>query len=1124
MPHVNTTHQENNDCGDLEKTDDPSGGGAPIAYNARYNFKDLNTGPGYATRPIYNLACGDAANGVLNISTCVGYDQNSTSTSCNNLNEAIPGAPSKCRCQGPPSFQSNIPVPNLALQCGCAVANGVVNCDVTYTNTGLGTCTQTSNVAETEFACGTARYVRFRTTYPHLEGDISALNTCIPTTSGTTTANCTAGPGFGAAVDNTTGTITWTPESDNGLGSGTSGWIGANESERMRFSFTQTTTGPLNVSFPTIAQWDNDGDFSSGAVDQTALSCSVSATTPVTLETFEARPDGDEIELSWSTATEAGNAGFNVYAETRRGSIRLNDRLVPSRVVDSLAPQSYRLVVPAAGLEKARFFIEDVNTRGVAERHGPFTAGVRHGRAGEVTRTDWAAIQDSHARTAARNERAEARLAMISGRSERGERGARQGDASAGTAAAPPSPGPKVWPRAELLVRQSGIQRVTHEALVAAGANFDGAKAADLVLESGDAAVPMTVSAGRLFGAGSYIEFLGSALDTLYTDANVYRLRVDRRGLRAGVDATAPSATVPAATHYLETARVENEAAYSFSAPNGDPWFDRYLANFGGPTETNLDAAVSHYVAGAAPVRLEVGLWGATDWNATPDHHVQVLFNGASVADEIFDGMVDYPISATLPEGVLQAGANVLTIRQPGDMGVAYDFLALDSYAVTYPRALVANSDRLRFDGSAGRYVVNELSSSDVVAYRDDAAGPQRLAGVTVSGGGGSYSVNLPGAAATATYHVSTVAALHHPAIRAGRDGAAILTGAADYLIISHPDFAGDLGALVARRQSQGHAVKVVDVRDVYAQFSGGVFDPYAIRDFIAHSTANLGARLVLLVGGDSYDYRGYGGSGAISFIPSLYAPTGPYVSFAPVDPLFGEFQGDGVPDVAVGRFPVRTTAELEQMISSTLAYESKGYQRTAVFAADGFDGASLTGFSGLSDGFAAGLAGDWEVERAYIDLDGVAGAKLKLINAINGGVALASYIGHSGPAAWTFQGLFRNSDAAALENSGAPTVVSQYGCWNAYYVSPTHDSLAHRLLLSGDRGAAAVLGATTLTEVSSDREFGYLLTPKLSEPGKSIGAAVLEAKWALAANHPEMVDVLLGFTILGDPALGIEP
>ena len=132
--------------------------------------------------------------------------------------------------------------------------------------------------------------------------------------------------------------------------------------------------------------------------------------------------------------------------------------------------------------------------------------------------------------------------------------------------------------------------------------------------------------------------------------------------------------------------------------------------------------------------------------------------------------------------------------------------------------------------------------------------------------------------------------------------------------------------------------------------------------------------------------------------------------------------------------------------------------------------------------------------------------------------------MGHSGSTEWTFSGLFKATDATALTNYGRPTVVTQWGCWNNYYVSPRYSTLSHKLLLSGDRGAAAVLGASTLTTVYSDQALGELFMPRVVQPGMTIGKALQQAKDELAASRADLLDVLLGWTILGDPALSVTP
>ena len=130
----------------------------------------------------------------------------------------------------------------------------------------------------------------------------------------------------------------------------------------------------------------------------------------------------------------------------------------------------------------------------------------------------------------------------------------------------------------------------------------------------------------------------------------------------------------------------------------------------------------------------------------------------------------------------------------------------------------------------------------------------------------------------------------------------------------------------------------------------------------------------------------------------------------------------------------------------------------------------------------------------------------------------------HSAPIDWTFWGLFNSGDAAALTNAAHPTVVTQWGCWNTYFVSPFANTLGHTFMLNPNGGAAAVLGASTLTGAESERALGVELYSRLFTPGMTLGEAIIDAKQAYAQGKPNQLDVLLGWNLLGDPALVIQP
>ena len=50
-----------------------------------------------------------------------------------------------------------------------------------------------------------------------------------------------------------------------------------------------------------------------------------------------------------------------------------------------------------------------------------------------------------------------------------------------------------------------------------------------------------------------------------------------------------------------------------------------------------------------------------------------------------------------------------------------------------------------------------------------------------------------------------------------------------DYIFITHPDFAESITPLVEFRKAQGLKTLVVDINDIYNEFSDGLFNPFAL-------------------------------------------------------------------------------------------------------------------------------------------------------------------------------------------------------------------------------------------------------------------------------------------------------
>ena len=822
---------------------------------------------------------------------------------------------------------------------------------------------------------------------------------------------------------------------------------------------------------------------------------SVLNTLPVNLSYFGAQRAGGNVTATWRTAQEIDNLGFNLYGEKADGTlVKLNKRLVLSKAPTSVESQRYRVTLATT---YNTLWLEDVALDGVAELHGPFVVGTDYGDKSNPQQINWAANGKQIKATQAATQAA-ARPTII-----RQSRAAAAQETYKG-------------PIAELSVSESGVQEITYAQLTAAGIDLQGTRTARLAITDINGPVEIEIVGPAVFGPGSALRFVGTPADTIYTGTNVYWLHVDRSLARRVAVVAAPNKNGSATTTHMSTVTVDTNNQYSATALSDDPWYDTTIVAFpylAGSASTTVN--VDQPVAGGTAT-IDVELWGITGTATPGEHHVQLLLNGAVVGETYFGGTTIANLTATVSSASLLAGANELKVIDLADTGVDFDVVAVNTWKVTYPRSNALVNGRLDFSAAGARIAIMG-AGTDANIYRIAANGRvSKMKPRAISGG-----VVVAGTGAPARYVVSTPAARWAPVPSSFTDTSALLTGTADYLIVTHPALRDSLTDLVAYHQGQGRTVKVVDVSQIYQAYSHGVVDAAAIDTYLAQAVPALGVRWLLIAGSDSADYRNYTGSGSYSLVPSLYGATGSLVTHAPLDPAYADVDGDGSPDVAFGRIPARTPAEMQAMIARSLAYVPA---RTAVLASDANDGVNYAGFTA---DLGTSLTG-WTVAHADLDPDGNGlvpradrnAARAALNSQLAAHVALVMYLGHSGSTDWSDHYLWSTADVAALP-AGPPTLVAQFGCWNTYYVSPTAQTMAHSWLLTPGSGAAAVMGASTLTSTAGDIALAQLLAQQFAVGNVTIGEAVLAAKQSLRAAAGQAVpDVELGWTILGDPAL----
>ena len=940
-----------------------------------------------------------------------------------------------------------------------------------------------------------------------------------------------------------------------------------------------TTTG--EVTFTPLGSFTGDPTPIDYDVETTggtlATPASITVTydqnTPITLGYFKttAGPNEGDVLFEWRTATELGNVGFELYAY--RGGLhqwsRVNPELIPG-IGDSQETTVYQY--QAYGVKGNMYAIIDIDLTGKETVHGPYELGQEYGSIAVARQTDWNRIrseqglapvgEDQSSNTPARRSWLTKTLGSVFV--------ALLNLTSTAAEAALPTKTDLV----NIAITETGVYRISYDDIVAnSGVDLAAVKLKDLALLNNGQPVAIRIvvsdqtggskgskgskggkgSKGKTFGPGATLEFVADGFNDLYTDQNIYTLRIDRKQALSIKNDKRKVPGGSSVSYYRHTTQVEPQNKYIVTSPDDEPWYYDRLVAISGAATKDVTIDLDHYVDGAAIVEVEAGVWGGTALTVNPDHHVMVDINGVPVIDETFDGLSNQQLNGTVASsGIVSNGTNTISFTSPHDTGAAFDIVSIDYWSVSYAHDFVsASGTGFDFSDNGHRYTVTGLSDkkSIKVYTRDSASGrvaqlkKLKRKGDCNKTGLPSCSVTFAGTQQATDYFVVTDSGYRAPdAITAPPVFDDISTGNAQFLIIAHPSFMGpDLNTYIATRQAR-YSVKLVDVDQIYAQFGGYRFGAQPIQDYLVYAAANLGTTHVLLVGGDSRDYHDYQGQGSLSFIPSLYSQTSYLVRFAPTDARYVDLNDDDVPDLAIGRWPVRTLTELQAVINKTLAYDQKGYGNSAVFAADQTDVGAAYSFKDDAEQMIAKLPASWQnrIERAFLDDNPLVTTKAKLIDAINlgapingdpndrtGGVALTAFVGHSSTDTWTFSGLFNNADAINLANQGSPTVVTQWGCWNTYYVFPDVEPMANAFLLNGEQGAAAVAGASTLTQAGSERMLALELYDVLFDTNATLGEALTTAKQNLALNNPStahlMLDVLLGWTLLGDPTLQVQ-
>ena len=333
-----------------------------------------------------------------------------------------------------------------------------------------------------------------------------------------------------------------------------------------------------------------------------------------------------------------------------------------------------------------------------------------------------------------------------------------------------------------------------------------------------------------------------------------------------------------------------------------------------------------------------------------------------------------------------------------------------------------AVNDTLTFSHDSGyRYVVDDLSTNALKVFDiTEPADVAKVSNVQITGSG-SYTLEFepPPSGLTDRYLVISAAHVKTPEgiIEDAASDLADTANGADYILITHKDIGWDgsgapygwLTDLVALREDGGLRVKVIDVQDIYDEFSYGIPTPAAIRDFLSYAYSSWSApapQYVLLVGDSTYDFKDNYNRGTINYVPA-YTVFTDYMGETVTDEYFVTISGDdALPDMYIGRLPAHSAAQAAVMAAKIIAYEtaqnSGSWEKNVVLIADDQSEAYEAVFETVNEDAAALLPSKMVPLKGYLGDYLLSGdLATDITNWINSGALIVNYSGHGSLMQW---------------------------------------------------------------------------------------------------------------------------
>ncbi len=379
------------------------------------------------------------------------------------------------------------------------------------------------------------------------------------------------------------------------------------------------------------------------------------------------------------------------------------------------------------------------------------------------------------------------------------------------------------------------------------------------------------------------------------------------------------------------------------------------------------------------------------------------------------------------------------------------------------------------------------------------------------------------------------------------------LASIADYIIVAPSAFRSEANRLAAfHAQNSSMRVTVADIEEVYNEFSSGIPDPGAVRDFAkmfydrAGSDTTRRPKYLLLFGDASFDYKSRI-SNNTNRIPC-------YQSVNSLDPLASYTSDDffgllddaddinltfpaGLLDIGVGRVPANTLGEAKIFVDKVISYHSPSglgsWRNQITFVADDEDANLHVNDAEIISETATSTNPLLNKNKIYLDAyrqeGGASGSRYPevnraVINQVFTGNLVWNYTGHGGSMRLAEEAVLDQDVFNQFNNPKKLPLFITATCDFAPYDDPAMVSLGEKLLLQNNKGAIALTTTTRLVFAFSNRIINnnylqFALQPNAQGQYRTLGEGLRAAKNFTYSSSPDVINNRK-FTLLGDPAM----